>query len=706
MNEKTYNFLLIGNPNVGKSTFFSQVTGENAHIANRPGVTIERQSAFFTEKGFWQVEDLPGIYYLDSECHYQALDQQVTLLRLNALRKNDILVNIIDCRLLRRNLYLTLQLIELKQPMVLILNFNEDPSLSALLAKKLKIAVLTWDQALNYTSLESIFHQENLIPSINHFPLNATLTAHELRLSTLAHKTLLDWDLLRQKPLEAYLQSLLKKTNLPDIETALATIRYNSIDALALDKKQETIDVLSEKIDHFTMNRYLGIPLFLLIMYTTFWTTIVLGGSLTPFIEATVSIPFIYVSQFINNQYLFLIISSMGIGLQTLASFVAPLFILYMMLGILEQTGYMQRAALVIDKLMQYLKLPGQSFVPIIVGFGCNVPAIMSSRTLDYERDRIQSILMSPFMSCSARLAIFTVFANSFFGTQGYQIIFGLYLFGFMIAILTGLVVRYSMGLTQTSPLIQEIVSYRMPNIQGLIKASWIRIRIFLTKAATAILPATLIIHTLVHSGLSLNLDAQQKIVKVFQPIGLEARDWPAALSLVSGLVAKEVVIGTLEAFTLPKVQLVTQKSFFETAYDQLASAFAETGSLSFFPWTTSDSSTNNTALEGLFANQHAAVSYLIFVLLYFPCISVTTAIARESRSFWAAFSVIWSTSLAYISAMLYYQFCTKNLSTLILMQITMGCLLYLLLLIFLLKQKVKADKRTRVPFVIKGSLA
>ncbi|NBV28986.1 ferrous iron transporter B, partial [bacterium] len=424
------NFLLIGNPNTGKSTFFSVMTGKNAQIGNRPGVTVDSQKATFDKKLGWTIEDLPGIYYLDSEYHAQALDQQVTLSRLNDIEINDFIINIIDCRLLRRNLYLSLQLIEFQHPMILVLNFNDDPLLPAFLEETLGLNVLTWAQAQDSDQLKKVIEDPKRIPKPNHLPVSSQLNNHFEQRQHLTQNKLLTWDIAQRSELREFTQHLQNVTGSADAETALATIRYKFIDESHISGRLKNFDALSENIDRVVMHRYAGIPVFLIIMYTTFWLTIVFGGALTTVIESLIEIPFLYCTQFINQYFLLLFISSLGIGIQTLASFIVPIFILYSILGFLEQSGYMQRAALVIDKLMQYLKLPGQSFVPIIVGFGCNVPAIMSSRTLDYERDRIQTILMSPFMSCSARLAIFTVFANSFFGTQGYKIIFALYVFG------------------------------------------------------------------------------------------------------------------------------------------------------------------------------------------------------------------------------------------------------------------------------------
>lgn len=696
------NFLLVGNPNTGKSTFFSKLTGESVLTGNRPGVTVESKLSKIKKSTDLNLEDLPGIYYLDSDLEALSLDQQVTLERLNQINNNDIILNIVDCRYLRRNLFLTLQLLEQQLPLVIVLTFCTDKNLKEQLASYLKIPVYLDTELLqeNSTSiLKELSLIKNNFSALPHFLSNDLLKNHLQRLHSLSKRNLADGDLALSLFIpESFWDSLKESLNISDKETALATARYKYIDRLPfIDKTAAVIGKLTDSIDRFTMHRFLGLPIFIFVMYLTFWSTIVLGSIINPFIEAIIESIFSYISSFIKDPFGVNVLNGLSVGATTLASFISPLFILYFMLGLWEQTGYMQRASLVIDKLMQYLKLPGQSFVPIIVGFGCNVPAIMGSRTLNYERDRIQTILMSPFMSCSARLAIFTVFAHSFFGASGHKIIFGLYLFGFIIAILTGLIVRYSLGRQESSPLVQEMVPYHLPDFKSIFRSSKNRLFSFLKKAATVILPAVLAIQLIASTGASLSPSYQKTLIKIFKPIGLQESDWPAALSLLTGIVAKEVVIGSLEAFQhIQKPLLIEQpivtNNFFNLLGKKLSIAWDDMLAVE---------KPTEPKLTHLFQNTHAAISYLIFVLLYFPCISVTTAIAKESRHYWATFAIVWTTSLAYICSLIYYQLAT-NFITLNLLGMIVASLLYLGLLIYILKRQIKQDSKRKLNFSIK----
>ncbi len=695
-------FLLIGNPNTGKSTLFSKLTGQSVLTGNRPGVTVESTLSKIAKSPNIAVEDLPGIYYLDSDLESLSIDQKVTLNRLNNLAENDIILNVVDCRYLRRNLFLTLQLLEQQYPLGLVLTFCDNSSLKDELKNHLRIPVFLESELTifnNESTLIDLCAIERVSIDLPHYENKDLLKNHLERLNFLSKRNLADGDLSLSVFIpESFWDTLKELTKTTDKDTALATARYRYIDRLTfINKTTVNISKFTDSIDKFTMHRVLGLPIFIFVMYITFWSTIVLGGAINPFIETVIESIFFYISQFIKDSILLNLLSGICIGSSTLASFISPLFILYFMLGLWEQTGYMQRASLVIDRLMQYLKLPGQSFVPIIVGFGCNVPAIMSSRTLNYERDRIQTILMSPFMSCSARLAIFTVFANSFFGASGYKIIFSLYLFGFIIAIVTGLIVRFSLGTQEASPLVQEMVPYHLPDFRSILKLAKNRMMSFLKKAATVILPAVLVIQLVASSGVQMSPQYQKALIKVFRPIGLEENDWPAALSLLTGVVAKEVVIGSLEAFQhaqdLPFAMTTstTTSSFLKVLTENLS-----------ITWNNALSTESlEPKLTHLFQNTHAAISYLIFVLLYFPCISVTTAIAKESRHYWATFAVIWTTSLAYICSLIYYQLAT-NLIILNLFGIVLCSLLYLGLLIFILRRQIKADRKKKLNFSIK----
>ncbi len=657
-------FLLVGHPNVGKSFFFNRLTGMSANTGNRPGVTIERQEGEIIGFHGKIVEDLPGIYYVES--HYQAcaIDQQVTLQRLTDLTSKDLLVNVIDPRSLRPQLHLTLQLIELRRPMILILSFTSDDSLAQSLQMALGIPVL----------LEEHFSQEALWNSIQatcgivaHIPSHPEISLffekierlgvlppqHSKEL-TLSEPT---WDFLK-----AHSQTL-------DKESILSTLRYQFIDNLiaAQGPSLQRNAPFNEALDRIALHRFLGLPLFLSIMFSIFWLTIVGGGVISEQLQGLMA--------FLAQDLFFLppILRSAGIGIflgvQTVLSFIGPLGILYTCLGLLEHSGYMQRAALVVDRLMQYLKLPGQSFVPIVVGLGCNVPAILSARTLSDPVDRLQTILMSPFMSCSARLAIFTVFAQAFFAAHAHYAIFGLYVLGFIIAVFTGLAIRFVFQGSESSPLIMQYVDYQIPEIKNILQATFVRLQDFTIKAIQWIIPAIFAIHLGIHYHWALPQSLFEPCMGLFAPMGLRVENWPAVLSLLSGLIAKEVLIGTLQGTYQSGGGQVLELTYY-------------------------------------FPNAHAAMSYLIFVLLYFPCVSVTFAIAKETNLFWAVFSGIWSTSLAYCCAVLYYQWAQAQMSFLALLGLTSLCLIYLLLIIMIVKYQMKADTKHTIPFRLKVSTA
>jgi ferrous iron transport protein B len=400
-------------------------------------------------------------------------------------------------------------------------------------------------------------------------------------------------------------------------------------------------------------------------MFSVFWLTIVGGGIISEYLERLAT--FITLDPCFKNPILHSAWTGLSLGMQTVLSFIGPLAILYTCLGLLEHSGYMQRAALVVDRFMQYLRLPGQSFVPIIVGLGCNVPAILSARTLSDPTDRLQTILMSPFMSCSARLAIFTVFAQAFFASHAHYAIFGLYLLGFGIAVFTGLAIRFVFKGAEFSPLIMQYVDYQFPDIQGILRTTFIRLQDFTLKAIQWIIPAIFCIHLCTRYHWGVPKAIFEPFMRIFAPMGLTLENWPAVLSLFSGLIAKEVLIGTLQG-----------------SYQSTGSEVLE--------------------LTYYFHNAHAAMSYLIFVLLYFPCVSVTFAIAKETNLFWAMFSGIWSTSLAYCCAVLYYQWAQAEISLLALLGLTSLCLIYLLLIIMIVKYQMKADTKRSVPFRLKVS--
>lgn len=659
---------LIGKPNVGKSTIFNQLTGKQAPTGNRSGVTIEECQAPLIDNKDILLTDLPGIDFFDSHpCEDHPKDQKITLAKLQHLGSDERLLLVLDGTKLQSQLYLALQILELGLKTLIIVHQGQYHQ-KKLLSQQLGVTVL----------LESEIQTKNT------------------------------WlkDLLSAK--KSKKTNIFKEMSLGEHkDQEQAEKRYQFI-ATMLGSPCVQKRNYSDLIDTLALNKYLGLPLFFLMMYLTFSLTVVLGSTVSPIIEALVGTLSHSAFFLAKSTFLEPICASLCSSLVTISSFIAPLFLLYSLLGVLEESGYMQRAACVIDRAMRKLKLPGQSFIPILVGFGCNVPAIMSSRTINFEQDRIQTILMSPFMSCSARLAIFSVFASSFFGQAGagHGIIFCLYLLGFLIALLTGFVVRYVLGSRQTSCLIQEVSAYRVPALTLIVKNSSKKILRFLFKAGQIIIPATLFIHFIMSFFPTALYSAHPTLISIFSPMGLEAGQSPAIFSLFSGMLAKEVIIGSLEAFQMktslgltlsPSLQL-------ETLYEAVRESLSHLHSLSFlFPLKSEITISHQGYLQEIFSSKHAAISYMIFVLLYFPCLSVTATIAKESHKIWAIFSSLWSTVIAYICAVFYFQIATYGLFSASHLSYLGFSILTVCLCITWLKHQVKKLRRLQIPIKLKA---
>lgn len=360
---------------------------------------------------------------------------------------------------------------------------------------------------------------------------------------------------------------------------------------------------------------------------------------------------------------------------------VPQLGMMYLFMSFLEDSGYMARAAFVMDRLMQSLGLPGKSFVPLIVGFGCNVPSVMGARTLDAPRERLITIMMAPFMSCGARLAIFAVFAAAFFGQQGAVAVFSLYLLGVVMAILTGLMLKYTLLRGEASPFVMELPVYHVPHLKSLLLQTWQRLKGFVIRAGKVIIIVSIFLSAMNSFSLNgrtvhnINDTALASISRVFtpllEPIGVQGDHWQATVGLVTGAMAKEVVVGTLN--TLYTAENIEQEAFNPATFslsDELIAALEETGnsiketfSLSVLANPIEASKGDGemaTSTMGVmsqkFGSAAAAYSYLIFVLLYVPCITAMGAIAREASRGWMGFSVLWGLNIAYSLSTLFYQ--------------------------------------------------
>ncbi|HEX4503564.1 MAG TPA: Fe(2+) transporter permease subunit FeoB [Scandinavium sp.] len=707
---------LIGNPNSGKTTLFNQLTGARQRVGNWAGVTVERKEGQFnTTDNHVTLVDLPGTYSLTTISSQTSLDEQIAchyILSGDA----DLLINVVDASNLERNLYLTLQLLELGIPCIVALNMLDIAEKQQIrievdaLAKRLGCPVIplvsTRGRGIEALKMAIDRHQANDDLELVHY---AQPLLHEA--NTLSHAMpqemplkqrrwlglqMLEGDIYSlayagdaaQQQLDIALTRLHEEMDDPALH--IADARYQSIAAVC-DVVSNTLTAepsrFTAAVDKIILNRFLGLPVFLFVMYLMFLLAINIGGALQPIFDAGSVAIFIHGIQWIGATLHFpewltiFLAQGIGGGINTVLPLVPQIGMMYLFLSFLEDSGYMARAAFVMDRLMQSLGLPGKSFVPLIVGFGCNVPSVMGARTLDAPRERLMTIMMAPFMSCGARLAIFAVFAAAFFGQEGALAVFSLYVLGIVMAILTGLMLKHTIMRGEASPFVMELPVYHVPHLKSLIIQTWQRLKGFVLRAGKVIVIVSIFLSALNSFTLSgkaadnINDSAlasvSQVITPLFKPIGVHEDNWQATVGLFTGAMAKEVVVGTLN--TLYTAENIQQEDFNPAEFnllDELGGAAQETWqslkdtfSLSVLANPIEASKGDGemaTGAMGVMSNKFgsaaAAYSYLIFVLLYIPCISVMGAIARESSRGWMGFSVLWGLNIAYSLSTLFYQ--------------------------------------------------
>ena len=488
----------------------------------------------------------------------------------------------------------------------------------------------------------------------------------------------------------AFAQSLLHtlKTQLnEEIDLLIADARYTWIQTLL---KQSVITntpntTFTSRLDRIILHRWLGIPIFLLVMYTLFLFAINVGGAFQDFFDIGSTALFIHGSINLLTQWhlpvwlIALIANGLGKGINTTLSFIPVIGAMFLFLSLLEDSGYMARAAFVVDKLMGAIGLPGKAFVPLIVGFGCNVPTVMATRTLASARDRILTVMMAPFMSCGARLTVYTLFVSAFFPQGGAFIIFALYGIGILTAIFTGLLLRSTTLKADPTPMILELPAYHWPHWRSIFRSTWQRLKLFLFKAGRFIIPICILIGCLntisIHGKLisgeanqdSLLSSIGKTITPLFAPMGIQQNNWPATVGLATGLLAKEVVVGTLNTLYSQVGQLNEQaerssiSDELKTAVLSIPKNLHDLGKTLTNPMALKAEAPEVTkgvygVMSHYFSGKIAAFSYLLFILLYFPCISTMAVMQREIGKAWAYFSMVWSTGIAYAVATLFYQ--------------------------------------------------
>ncbi len=706
---------LIGNPNSGKTTLFNQLTGSRQRVGNWAGVTVERkEGSFQTTDCQATLVDLPGTYSLTTISSQTSLDEQIAchyILSGDA----DMLINVVDASNLERNLYLTLQLLELGMPCVVALNMLDIAekqqvrididALSARLGCPVVPLVSTRGRGIDALKLAIDRHSRNQNVDLVHYAQPLLREASHLAQLMPENMPLQQRRWLGLQMLEgdiysrAYAQSAAHhledvltrlESEIDDPALHIADARYQCIAAIC-DTVSNSLTAepsrFTAAMDKIILNRFFGLPIFLLVMYVMFLFAINIGGALAPIFDAGSVAIFIHGLQWIGYTLHFpewltiFLAQGIGGGINTVLPLVPQIGMMYLFLSFLEDSGYMARAAFVMDRLMQSLGLPGKSFVPLIVGFGCNVPSVMGARTLDAPRERLMTIMMAPFMSCGARLAIFAVFAAAFFGQEGALAVFSLYILGIVMAILTGLMLKHTIMRGEASPFVMELPVYHVPLIKSLLIQTWQRLKGFILRAGKVIVIVSIFLSALNSFSLSgkavnnINDSALASVSRVFtpllQPIGIQGDHWQATVGLFTGAMAKEVVVGTLN--TLYTAENIQEEEFNPAEFSltaELSDAAGETWqslkdtfSLSVLANPIEASKGDGEMATGTmgvmsekFGSAAAAYSYLIFVLLYVPCISVMGAISRESSRGWMGFSILWGLNIAYSLSTLFYQ--------------------------------------------------
>ncbi|WP_217522679.1 Fe(2+) transporter permease subunit FeoB [Vibrio metschnikovii] len=710
-----YQILTVGNPNSGKTTLFNGLTGAKQQVGNWAGVTVEKKTGRYTHSGDqFYITDLPGIYALDSGNDSNSIDESIAS-RAVLTHPADVIINVVDVTSLERSLYMTLQLRELGRPMVVVLN-----KMDALKRERQTIDVKKLEQVLGCPVLA----------------LSANNKQQVIQFKQQLHKKVVQGIALKQLELdygqafEQAISALLPLFEGQEVSARSLAIRALENDLMVINGVSESerltvVDVqrecqfdidlhvadvkytflhhccqqvrrsegklshsFTEKADQIILNKWVGVPFFFVVMYLMFMFSINIGSAFIDFFDIGVGALLVDGGHYLLDDHLpiwlvTLIADGLGGGIQTVATFIPVIACLYLFLAILESSGYMSRAAFVLDKVMQKIGLPGKAFVPLVLGFGCNVPAIMATRTLDQERERKLAAAMAPFMSCGARLPVYALFAAAFFPQSGQNIVFALYLLGIVAAVFTGWVLKKTLYPGSSDSLLMEMPDYELPTLQNVLIKTWQKLKRFVLGAGKTIVIVVTILSFLNSLGTdgsfgnedsdnSVLSSAAQVVTPLFAPIGINQDNWPATVGIITGIFAKEAVVGTLnnlytsvdaedEEFDL---WASLQEAVLSIPENLMGLNFAdplgiEVGDLSDTSALAEEQAVDASIFGNLqhhFVSGYAAFSYLIFILLYTPCVAAMGAYVREFGAKYARFIAVWTMGLAYGAAALFYQ--------------------------------------------------
>ncbi len=704
---------VVGNPNCGKTTLFNGLTGSTQHIGNWPGVTVEKKTGALLGDNSVEVVDLPGIYSLNAVSEDELVARNFML-----SGRTDLVVNITDASNLERNLFLTLTLLEMKIPIILVLNMMDIASRRGIristekLSKALGIPVFGIN-ALNNVDVRDVRRaikealENRSLPEIKvsypesiekviqkwsgklgenpRFTSLLLLEEDEETTDRVLSEGLLGSEEINKRMME--INDISGDT--PDI--VIAGAKYSLITDISKSttKKRKSGEAFSEKIDRVVLNKWLGVPAFLAVIFLLFWVVTNIGGAFIDFFD--IFFGSVFVDGFAHllvkagspDWLIILLANGVGGGIQTVATFIPIIFTMFFMLSLLEDSGYMARASFVMDRFMRMIGLPGKAFVPMLVGFGCTVPAIMATRTLENKKDRYLTVFMAPFMSCGARLPVYALFGTAFFGRMAGLMVVSLYLFGILLAAVTGFLLKNTLFKGEAAHFAMELPPYHPPRIGTIMRRTWSRLKEFIFRAGQVIVIAVLILsffNSLGTDGSFGNEDGQNSVLSeisraitpIFTPMGLEKENWPATVGLITGIFAKEAIVGTINSL-----------------YGQIAAGESGTagespqegsGEFSLIESIGDAFRSIPQALSGIFENQSAAgqvntkegsftamrnsfgndwaraYSYLLFVLIYMPCIAAMGAMIREIGPKFGVLAMVYLTILAWSVSTLFFQ--------------------------------------------------
>lgn len=664
---------LTGNPNCGKTTLFNRYTGSNQYVGNWAGVTVEKKEGTMKYDGqLITLVDLPGIYSLSPYSMEEIISRDFII-----GERPDVIINIVDGTNIERNLYLTVQLMELGVPIVVAVNMMDEVNAKGdkidcvLLGELLSVPVIpisarrgqnvgelleraiaeaetprrhgmaiTGNVSYDQTTVRAVDSIGSILLERQDERLPLRFFAGKLLEADAHAAEALDLNDRERARIEKIVSDYEKTSQYGDRETMLADARYRYVTGLCEKAVEHHADEgamsLSDKIDLVLTNRYLAIPIFLLIMLLMFAITFgPIGEGLKGLVEALIDDGIaagverlLDAAEAPGWTYSLLLEAVIG-GVGNVISFLPQIAVLFLFLSILEDSGYMSRAAFIMDRLLGKIGLTGKSFIPMLMGFGCTTPAVMAARTMENQRDRRLTIMITPFMSCGAKLPIYALFTSVFFSAHKGVVVFSMYLLGMLVAILCGLILKNTLFRGQVSPFVMELPPYRLPTPMSLLLHVWDKVKGFLLKAGTVIFSMSVLVWLLQNFNFRLQIvtdntesifaAAGRLISPLFQPLGFG--NWQASVSVLAGLVAKEMVISSISVL------------YGASGPGALEALLPEV----FTPLT--------------------AYAFMAFCLLYVPCISAFVSIKREMNSWkWALGTAAFNTGTAYLVALLIYQ--------------------------------------------------